>query len=293
MSTKRYFLNIPQEVAEHVLKFCHARDVARFAETCREMRDLIYNGSDKYLWRELFLLYPFDDPRHAATPPAESFDWKGELQRRVWAERVMRDLDILNKPNNDYINQQVIQALTTLVTAVRTALPGTVESGRQESYNASWVTKVLKNSPILDDTSLHSAEPAVAQLQALLRCFLGLSHQDGESEESDAYLQSVRTNSRCFVYDLRNYNAETFWGPYVVDKKRGEVVVNWKHLEDIMNVVIMNTREVPNHWDEIWPKWGVESTRPYSAPNTKNRKPKDWAGVEGLWRRVVCFMDYR
>jgi len=24
-----------------------------------------------------------------------------------------------------------------------------------------------------------------------------------------------------------------------------------------------------------------------------HRKPRDWAGVEGKWRRIVCFMDYR
>ena len=115
---------------------------------------------------------------------------------------------------------------------------------------------------------------------------------DGESEESHKRLQADRTASRCFVYNLRNYTRETLWGPYTTNGD-GKVTVNWEHLEHIMNVVVMNVREVPNHWEEVWPTWGLESTRAYSAPHVRNRNPNDWAGVEGVWRRVVCFMDYR
>lgn len=35
------------------------------------------------------------------------------------------------------------------------------------------------------------------------------------------------------------------------------------------------------------------STRPYSSPNWDGRPPGDWAGVEGIWKRVISFMDYR
>lgn len=35
------------------------------------------------------------------------------------------------------------------------------------------------------------------------------------------------------------------------------------------------------------------NTMPFTAPGWKNRKTGDWAGVEGLWKRAISFMDYR
>lgn len=35
----------------------------------------------------------------------------------------------------------------------------------------------------------------------------------------------------------------------------------------------------------------ASAARPYTA--TPPKDPRDWAGVEGTWRRVVCFLDYR
>lgn len=35
------------------------------------------------------------------------------------------------------------------------------------------------------------------------------------------------------------------------------------------------------------------NTMPFTAPGWRKRKPGDWAGVEGLWKRAISFMDYR
>lgn len=282
------------ELAEHILKFCHVRDVAKFAETCREMHALVYDGRDSYLWRELYLNFPFDDSRKSMpffsqlSSGDAKVDWQQELQGRVQAESVL----LYESPGawrDHYDSELVAKALNTLVSAVDRAPSGSVE---RESYDLAWVRNILIKSPILYDASLQDKYPEARQLQARLRCSLGLAHEDGESEESHKRLQADRTASRCFVYNLRNYTRETLWGPYTINGD-GKVTVNWEHLEHIMNVVVMNVREVPNHWEEVWPTWGLESTRAYSAPHVRNRNPNDWAGVEGVWRRVVCFMDYR
>ncbi|KAJ3556319.1 hypothetical protein NM688_g2093 [Phlebia brevispora] len=288
-------LDIPHELAEHILKFCHVCDVSRVSQTCRNMHKLVYPDDDNYLWRELFLLYPFDDPRKRMIMPGEEvpdeMDWKGELQRRVLAERIL----LTDPASLEEQEEAVIRALSTMVHAVNIATRGPHGA---ESHNLTWVYNVLTKSPVLNDVSFKSEFSIIGQLQARLRCYLGLTHQTGESDASRQFLKELRTKSRCYTYDLRKYNRETYWGPYLVWKRHpsddGELVVNWEHIEHIMNVIIMNIRDVPSEWEDIWPKWGLDATRLYSAPgSTRSRDPRDWAGVEGLWRRVVCFMDYR
>lgn len=98
------FQLVPSELTEHILTFCHPRDVARVAQTCKQFRSLVYDAPDQYLWRELFLLYPFDDLRKSVAPPPPApvtmkahvsdgladlaVHWRAELQRRVHAEVV-------------------------------------------------------------------------------------------------------------------------------------------------------------------------------------------------------------
>lgn len=42
--------------------------------------------------------------------------------------------------------------------------------------------------------------------------------------------------------------------------------------------------------DDIVPR-GPQHLRPYSLPRPQD--PRDWAGVEGHWRRAVGFLDVR
>jgi len=46
-------------------------------------------------------------------------------------------------------------------------------------------------------------------------------------------------------------------------------------------------------FDDLAAPSGYEKTAPYSAPGWNNRASGDWAGVEGTWKRVISFMDYR
>jgi len=98
-----------------------------------------------------------------------------------------------------------------------------------------------------------------------------------------------RSQSRCYVYDLRNYTEEQRWGPFNRHRK-----VNWAHVEALVNVVTLNLREMRFAWPwarDTSPPAGLQFTRPYSAPGQCSSI--DWAGVEGTWARYVCFMDYR
>jgi hypothetical protein len=98
------------------------------------------------------------------------------------------------------------------------------------------------------------------------------------------------------------YTKENTYGPFF-NKEQGQTFpnVNWPHFEACVNTVTLNalTIDQDDHASNsgtnglIKPPMGLEATRPYSAPRCDRARPDDWAGVEGRWRRLVCFMDYR
>jgi len=86
---------------------------------------------------------------------------------------------------------------------------------------------------------------------------------------------------------MRYYHWENNYGPYLVGEK-----IDWVHIEALSNVIRMNLVEL-HVWLDTRPPVGVEATRVYSVIDAAHRALADWACVEGTWRRIVCFMDYR
>ncbi|KAJ7101020.1 hypothetical protein C8R43DRAFT_1244239 [Mycena crocata] len=267
-------LSVPLEIIEHILLFCHPRDVARFSTICRFAEELLHRSADQYFWRQLFLLL-FDDPRHApkflrADP--SSFDWRRQLVRRMKAEHVAfaaADTDVRES------------MLETLVSVAEEARPTPRHIGDPPaSRNLDWLDYVLRNSHILDASS----SPNEAKFGDRLKAYMALSLKEDREDNADD-LRGIRTRSRCLVYDLRNYSEKNSWGPYLEDGN-----VNWTHLEGIINVVETNLRELPPGQIPRPPP-DLQAIRPHSAPG--DYSGQDWAGVEGTWQRYVCFMDYR
>ncbi|KZT23788.1 hypothetical protein NEOLEDRAFT_1135916 [Neolentinus lepideus HHB14362 ss-1] len=283
---------VPSEVTEHTLTFCHPRDVAVFSRTCRGARDLLYRSPDQYLWRQLFLAH-FDDPRKAIAlkqlkecDAIKDYDWKGQLQRRISAESVRSKIALASPEVLD-------RTCATFITVLEEALPYAKD---QESMNTEWLAKILRNVNF-------SGDPDMPQRLHRLLSYLSLSHRDffhydgklypnSELDDTKRQLEPLRTTSRCFVYDLRNYTANSRYGPY-----SDSTTINWKHLQYNINVILMNLREFQRMWPGVRPPMstmGLRALRAYSAPGTlETRNTRDWAGVEGNWRRFVCFMDYR
>lgn len=262
-----------------------------FAQTSRNARRLIYLSDDQYFWRELFLSKPFDDLRKAtpsltAQTPSMQPDWKGELQRRVAAEHILAG-GLTGPPLRD--------ALETLLSAVETALPLSDGPDMEHSENLRWLEGLLRHVTF-DSDAMSSDE---RQLLGRLMTYYALTYDSpaDPTEENAAVrkrLNEVRRTSRCFVYDLRRYKEDTLWGPFVRGEK-GELRTNWVHMEHVVNVVALKLRELPVLALRLYskPRAGLSATQAYSAPFAHDRKPHDWAGVTGTWRRFVCFMDYR
>ncbi|KAJ7293186.1 hypothetical protein C8J57DRAFT_1429070 [Mycena rebaudengoi] len=250
-------LSIPLEVVEHILLFCHPHDVARFSSSCRFGEHLVYHSVDQYFWRQLFLLM-FDDPRETLPlrVDTESFDWKFELVRRMKAERAA------------FVAPESLET-ATFISIVNQALPVFKAYGDPPpSRNLEWLGSVLRKSRILDDPSPSND----LMLRDRLKAYLALSYNE-PTIHNKLELFNIRTRSRCFVYDLRNYHAGNSWGPYLPDGN-----VNWSHVDCIVNVVESNLREqgsahIPR------PPLGLQATRAHSAPGKYSGE--DWAGVEG------------
>lgn len=275
---------IPPELTEHTLTLCHPRDVESFSQTCRKARRLVYGSPDQYLWRQLFLLFPFDDPRLISSPFQEDgqFNWRKELHRRMEAQLIAcRTSSTL---------EDLLKAIETFISVVQSAAPVTWGHERVPSPNLLWVVEVLQSTNMLRCLPLLFSEEGNKSL-ARLRAYLALTLEeyDDDDVEGKERLKSIRTRSRCQVYDLRNYHQDNDWGPFNI--VAGEV--DWTHIESIINVVSMNLSDRLNDWPDTRPRYGLEATRAYSAPGTTSLATGDWAGIEGHWRRYVCFMDYR
>ena len=272
---------IPDEITEYALTFLHPLDIANFSQTCHLAYALVYGAPDQYLWRQLFLAHPFDDPRNTLDyqNTSTSYNWRAVLQQRVQAEliafNIARRLD----------EQQL--ALETLISVIGDASPVLSALEHKESDSIKWVTRILLDSRILD-AHVTVPGPTDNQLISRIRTYLSLSLERANDDETTARLGALRTRSRCLVYDLRNYRRDNNYGPFL-----GGGQINWVQAEAIVNVIQTNLVDLHDLWMDTRPPVGLEATRTYSVTGAANRLSADWACVEGTWRRYVCFMDYR
>ena len=63
--------------------------------------------------------------------------------------------------------------------------------------------------------------------------------------------------------------------------------------EALVDVIQTNLMKLYNASMNICPPVGLEATRAYSMTGTANYALNDWACVEGMWRKYVCFMNYQ
>jgi hypothetical protein len=175
-------------------------------------------------------------------------------------------------------------ALETFVSMIGSAAPVGSSLSYKPSDTLKWLTTILDDSRILDAV----ADPRNNQVRSRIRTYLGLSLDGGKDDETKARLDGLHTRSQCKVYDLRNYRRDNNYGPYLVGGQ-----VDWVQAEALVNVMQMNLMKLHNVWKDTRPSVGLEATRAYSVTGAGNRASGDWACVEGTWRRIVCFLDYR
>ena len=283
-------LSLPTELIQSVLRFCTPQTVAAFSQACRLAFALVYGTEDQHLWREVFLSVPFDDLRESPDhDPSVPINWRTELQRRIRASSVVAftpdDIPLALE-----VQEAVSDAFETLVKVAHSAIPPFCtdsDSSPVPSHNMRWLTDTLARcAPFYDPERSTNFDGHSHHLQRLL-AYWGIPLRGVPTG-------NLRTESRCFVYDLRKYTLESNWGVYretgteQLDETRARYIyeANWEHVRHCANTVLFGVAKL------LCPPMGFNFIRAYSAPGSFDRKPDDWAGVEGVWVRYVCFMDY-
>ncbi|KAK0506015.1 hypothetical protein EDD18DRAFT_1342354 [Armillaria luteobubalina] len=213
------------------------------------------------------------NPCDSTTSPVPFYDWKMELQRRIMSSSIVMNARGIS-------DDQLRFALETFISIIDDASP-IPQIQAEPSNGLRWLASLLRRSRIL----YRQPPQELKQLVARLSVYFLFSDVD-EDEDYALITPGQRTESRCFAYDLRKYNMDNNWGPYLRDGN-----VNWLHVQHLMTVIWANLADLPERWKNVRPSVGLEATRAFSAPDISSQR--DWAGVEGTWRRCVCFMDYR
>ncbi|RXW23825.1 hypothetical protein EST38_g2023 [Candolleomyces aberdarensis] len=280
MASPLLLMEMPIEVLQRVFAYCHPREASMFSQASRAAYNLIYFPDDQYLWRQLYLNYPFDHPEVAEHRRLEQkVNFSSEPQPINYSERLIGLIKAEKAASNPPpTTEEETDALNAFISLAQ-ELPVYSDTDCL-SLNVDWLEKTLENAPLLTQPhSTHSPNDDQGEresLRARLRCYLRSSFKDTEatlSKTQEEFFVTKRNRSRCFVYDLRNYTSESRWGPFTPDNR-----VNWVHVEHLMNVVWMNLCEYPLR-TLLRPRIGVSAVRPHSA--TGNYLTDDWAGVEG------------
>jgi len=222
------------------------------------------------------------------------------LQRRIKAEAIASRGFEAASPED---RLELLQALVDAIQTIPAYKPST--SSEIIEQTSSWLMRMLQTAGLLsrpvketpetitdlEDVTVYEAERRANVDELMLRHRLHVYLGPSRDENDEDTAIERRNEARCFVYDLRNYNQRNGWGP-LTPNSVGQI--NWMHVDHIMEVI---TRNLDDH-GPLWsganrPPIGFENIRPYSAPGSLGRRERDWAGVEGKWRRIVCFMDYR
>nr|VWP02542.1 Putative transcriptional repressor [Ganoderma boninense] len=121
------------------------------------------------------------------------------------------------------------------------------------------------------------------QLRSRLRAYVALAHESSFNGDSRARMDRLRRASRTFVYDMRKYRRETLWGPFRTAEDGRTVIVDWEHVEHILNVVGLKLREVPLSSLGFYkkPLFQLDALLAGSMVGVRDLPQGDWAGVTG------------
>lgn len=225
-----------------------------------------------------------------------------------WVDRVLRKtkvLDLVPAYTGAIVDIPSLEDLQTATSSESESGSGLASQGSHILHPGPTLTQGVKKSAHTQkvndayDASDVCWIPAhfrqAHQLRSRLRACVALAHESSFEVDSRARMERLRRASRTFVYDMRKYRRETLWGPFRVADDERTVLVDWEHIEHILNVVGLKLREVPLASLGFYkkPLFQLDALRKDSMVGARDLPEGDWAGVTGRWRRFVCFMDYR
>ncbi|KDN50200.1 hypothetical protein RSAG8_01536, partial [Rhizoctonia solani AG-8 WAC10335] len=236
------------------------------------------------------------------TPPTR-FRWQDQVQRRISAEIFLSKLGLSSCFSEEKIPARRYRSIRTILSILETT--PAASSAFTRSRNVAWLEKLLRQSNfsteffmrhLLHDSDVQQSLTEDRQLTAELQVYFFST----EHNLPPVQARLSRLNARAYVYNIRNYKQEGWHGPWRMAERGMEP--NWVHLAACQRVVLENLaqRKVVGHNYPTPPTgaaavWGGSSKAVATAlkSNPSRLSESDWAGVEGVWRRLVCFMDYQ
>ncbi|KAG9104902.1 hypothetical protein FRC06_006727 [Ceratobasidium sp. 370] len=244
-----------------------------------------------------------------------TFQWRDQVQRRTQTEKFLDRFGQSYDASSDKMSLRRFNSLATLLSVLATT--PSASAAHTRSRNLAWVDKILSPARFtpeyfvkhfVHDSDVRQPLTTDRQLTAQLQVhFLTLPARDAIPPET---LALARLNARAYVYNIQNYRPERWHGPFMIDAA-GIMQPNWVHLAACQWVILANLQQrrdllrrqqigrgypVPPLGAEA--AWGggakaVVAGRKANPSRLTRDGIDDWAGVEGVWRRIVCFMDYR
>ncbi|KAG6830573.1 hypothetical protein H0H92_016024 [Tricholoma furcatifolium] len=260
-------LTLPTEVLEQLFTHLDPVEASRMSQCCQLLRQVLYDN--QLIWRELYLRLPLDNPMRCVSMQGErrgSFDWKGAIQKFVRARTV------LYSPKQSRPGEP-LTTLQTLLDLITWTPPLTdIYDHDNISFNLAWVVAMLRNTTFFEDIELNdSTSDEERRLCAHIHTYFGLTTHDNT--------RAGRRRSRAFVYDMRKYAPDTYYGPLTPDER-----VNWVHVQAIHNTVSMHIvdfqKEDPTNYQfPIFPM-SMQTTQIVLAPELNLDEEKDWVGPD-------------
>ncbi|KAK5121735.1 hypothetical protein LTR85_004610 [Meristemomyces frigidus] len=315
--------------------FCEIEpaDLSSLSKTCRAMNS--YVKGNRLLHKDLYVRR-YDEPRIGDGEP----DWEEEIQKLVKLEKILEGEGRDSKSEHlQFVAERINRMIDTASTDH--------EASRNLQMLSDYFNDTSNIDAFLCASSLFeragsehqrpASTPALRQASAKMHCLYGVpidpiptrSSFSRErpsprlSPSANTRLQTrplqTHTYARSKVYDLRQYNDGTLWGPFTND---GSQRVDWEKVEAIMIVLGFNLNKFSERsdgrWPRVWHKPFVGATpgsylsdaptvaSPVKDEATPANDPAmlrirelalsldahDPYGVSGTWMRVVCFLDY-
>ncbi|KAL1311843.1 hypothetical protein AAFC00_001918 [Neodothiora populina] len=329
------------EVLHNILKYVSPKDLPSLSNTCSPFKS--YIADNKLLFKDVYI------ENLGCPPESQDRDWETEVRNVIKMLRLLKSDNMELKRNNlDIVANVIITMMKTTKCQSNIPLLEPYFKSKKNVDAFLAASSLFKHAG--SSTQKPAATEALRQVSAQLHCLYGVpidcpssssylrddiegrtshralsparpSNLECEGRRTRSQMISIPTNSyaRSKVYDLRQYSAGSFWGPF---KSDGTQDVDWEKMEAIMVVLGYNLRmfleraqfEIDPMWEKPW--IGAQKDSYVSQPDScfdrtavnveKFRAPSitagldeqrrldelDPYGISGTWMRVVCFLDY-
>ncbi|KAL8686723.1 MAG: hypothetical protein Q9218_006909 [Villophora microphyllina] len=272
--------NIPNEILHRILLQINSRnvkDLGRLSQTCRRLRDFIYD--DRHLWRALYrrLLHHTLKQKHDPSLP-----WRDKFIKLLRAERLL-----VVEYSDDESKSTLHQWAATLPDHAVDLQPPRFADVHE-----------INNAGLLHASKLQG------QLSARLNCLFGpwvfvvflksRGSHPSDFVNSDRFILKTIACARARVYDLRQYTSKNRYGPFLNTRP---MAVDWEKLEAIQYTlasVMLHLwgddmpDDIPNRCGDLGPFAGIPSNNFWdsSRPATHCKAVQDPYNITGLWTRV-------